>query len=326
MKFLVRILAVLVLVAECATAQEQVIDSIVAVVGTEVILMSEILTSETRGEIKRLRDEATTQEQFESSVNELLMETLEEGIAAKILYREASRAGVEIPEIVVENRVSEIRENYATNEEFLADLAKYGETMSDFRDSTRKKFMSLSMSQKKQLDLEKTITVSEADIAIYYEENKDDYMEPEQAFIRQIMLRSRRNTDKRAKTKELLETIRGEILAGADFAEMAEEYSELTGAEDGGVVGWQKRGDLQQALEDAAFALRDGEISEVVESQFGVYLIKVDEYRAAASVELKDVRTAIEPRIKEKLLSDQYDRWMNDLRAHSNVRILLKRQ
>lgn len=325
MNYLVRIFAVMVFVTECAAAQQQVIDSIVAVVGQEVILLSEVRMV-IREELDRLRDEATTQEEFESKVNLLLMETLEEGIATKILYREALRAGVEVPERFVEYRVTSLREDYPTNEEFLAALAVNDQTISDLRDRIRKNNMSLYMSNEKRTELENSITVSEADIAAYYEENMDDYMEPERVYVRQIMLRSRRNTDKRAKTKELLETIRGEIVAGADFAEMAKEYSELTGAEDGGIVGWQKRGDLQQGLEDAAFVLRDGEISDVVESQFGVYLIKVDEYRAAASVDLKDVRTRIEPRIKAKLVSDQYDRWMNDLRAHSNVRILLKSQ
>ncbi len=311
------------IVMSCGVSRGELIDSIVAVVDQEVILLSE-LKAAVPGEIERLRNTARSEAEFQADVDQLLIQTLEEGILRNILYREALRASVVIDDRDVEKQVDTLRERYETNEEFMASLADAGETLSDFRDRTRKVLMARLMSATKLRDLAKDIVISEAEVAEFYEENKGEFSSPEQVRVRQIMIQSRRNTDERAEERALLESVREKILAGDDFGDMARKHSDLDGAADGGIVGWHTRGELVQVLEDAAFALNAGEISEVLELQFGVYLLMVDERVDAGEMDYKEARTQIEPYLRTQQAEERFTKWMNDLRKHSNVRIFLE--
>ena len=77
-------------------------------------------------------------------------------------------------------------------------------------------------------------------------------------------------------------------------------------------------------MEDAAFSLDAGGVSEVLESQFGVHLIKVDERETEGSMDLSEARARIEPYLRSQKAAKKFDGWMSDLRQHSNVRVLLK--
>lgn len=303
-------------------AHGELIDSIAAVVDQEVILFSEIQGA-IASEIQNIRATATSQAEFEKAINDLLLQTLEEGIAAKILYREALRASVIVDDKEVEERIDSVRNSYETNEEFMEFLNNMGETLSDNRDRVRKQIMAQRMSGTKFRELERSIVISEADVEQFYKENPEGFTRPERVYVRQIMIRSRGNTPERAEEKALLEKVRADIIAGADFGEMAKKHSELSGAENGGVIGWQVRGEQREVLEEAAFALQPGEMSKVVESQFGVHLILVEQHEAAVQVDFTDARSNIEPHIRQLRAGQEYEKWMNDLRKHSNVRIFL---
>jgi parvulin-like peptidyl-prolyl isomerase len=322
MNGIARILVSGMVVLACGSARGELIDSIVAVVDQEVILLSD-LKAAVPGEIERLRNESASVEAYQAAVNRLLMQTLEEDIVAKILYREALRASVVVDDKFVEQRIDQLRDKYDTDEAFIEYLTSAGETLSDVRGRTRKILMAQSMQFEKSRELAKNIVISEAEVAEFYEENKKEFSSPEQVRLRQIMIRSRRNSDERAEEKALMESVREQILAGADFGDMARKYSELDGATDGGIVGWQTRGELVQVLEDAAFGLDAGGISEVLELQFGVYLLMVDARREAGEMDFKEARTQIEPHLRELQAEELFGRWMNDLRKHSNVRIFL---
>src|ERR1043165_5684184 len=83
-------------------------------------------------------------------------------------------------------------------------------------------------------------------------------------------------TPARQKAEDLLKRVR----AGEDFAALAKEFSEDPGSRaQGGDLGWFSRGEMVKEFEDAAFALKEGEVSDVVELPFGYHIIKVEEHR-----------------------------------------------
>ena len=199
-----------------------------------------------------------------------------------------------------------------------------GETMRDFRDRTRKRLLAQRMAIIRIRQLENDAVVSQDQLVAYYEENIDDFRRPERVRVRQIFLEAPEG-DQEARTaaRARLELIREELDAGADFAALARQFSEAPGAEEGGIIGWQRRGDLIPSLEDAAFSLPTGQYGGIVESPGGLHIMKVDEYQEAGVASLKEVRNEIEPYIRSEIANEAFDKWITELRSRSRVRVFL---
>jgi peptidyl-prolyl cis-trans isomerase C len=84
-----------------------------------------------------------------------------------------------------------------------------------------------------------------------------------------------------------------------------------------------ERGDLVEALETPAFALETGELSSVIETEFGFHLLMAEERQAAGVPSLEELRTEIEPRLRERYAEERYRKWMDELRKRSRVRVFL---
>ena len=157
------------------------------------------------------------------------------------------------------------------------------------------------------LDIEgvkKGITVNEADLKTYYEQNIAKYGQPEQRRASHILVASAPNAspaDKqkaKAKAQELLAQVRKNP---DSFADVAKKNSDDKGSgANGGDLDWQTRGAFVKPVEDAMFALKKGEIGEVVESEFGFHVIKLTDVREAKQKAYEEVRPELEAQIKQQ--------------------------
>ncbi len=152
-------------------------------------------------------------------------------------------------------------------------------------------------------DFTKTLTVTDQEVTSYFEDNKETYKLPETVRARHILIRvlpsesSVVKKEKRAKAQEALK----ELKSGKDFVEMVKKYSDASG-DNNGDVGYFKRDDMVKPFSDAAFKLKTGEISGIVETEFGYHIIKLEDKKPASYQDIKDpaVRTSIETNIKMK--------------------------
>ena len=129
----------------------------------------------------------------------------------------------------------------------------------------------------------------------------------------------------RKQTLEQMEDIRKRAVAGEDFGKLADQYSQGPGAGQGGDIGNFKKGQMAKEIEDVAFALKPGEISQPFRLGSGIHLIKVEEHTTPGEQTL-DQETA--EQIKRKLYNDalkeRYERWFQeDLRFRHNVENLM---
>ena len=148
------------------------------------------------------------------------------------------------------------------------------------------------------------VEVSEEDIKAYYESHKDEFKTPEMVRSRHILIKtdpSASDNDKK-KAKEKAEEILKKIKAGEDFAKLASDVSDDTGSKPkGGELGFFPKGRMVKSFEDAAFSLKPGEVSGIVETQFGYHIIKVEEKKEPG---MEPFDTAKE-KIKQKLLQER---------------------
>jgi len=150
------------------------------------------------------------------------------------------------------------------------------------------------------------LTVSEAEIKAAYDSRKDRFQQPEERRASHILIASEKlGKDKaKAKAEQLLAEIRK---TPAAFADLAKKNSDDPGsAAKGGDLGFFGRGMMVKSFEDSAFGLKEGEISGVVESDFGFHIIKVTGIHAAKEKPLTEVRGEIEAELKKTAASRKF--------------------
>jgi len=168
----VRILQMLVVLSlvVAPVLHAEIVDQILATVDTEAILQSEIMI-EIAPRIAELEASASDQESFEKAADALIRDALDQAIESKILLREALRAGLEIEEKLVDERIRELKKLYDSPEEFNKELEAAGETLGDLRVRIRKQNLARAMALRKQQEFEKEAVVSESDVAQYFEDH-----------------------------------------------------------------------------------------------------------------------------------------------------------
>ncbi|PMM83679.1 peptidylprolyl isomerase [Vibrio breoganii] len=147
--------------------------------------------------------------------------------------------------------------------------------------------------------------VTDEEAKDFYEQNIDRYSTQEQRSLSHILVQDE------AKADELL----AELKAGADFAQVAKDSSEDFGsAEEGGALGWVEKGVMDPAFEEAAFALQNtGDYTEVVKSDFGYHIIKLDDLKAAQAKPFAEVAAEIKTEVAEQQAVDRFYALQNEL-------------
>jgi peptidyl-prolyl cis-trans isomerase D len=148
------------------------------------------------------------------------------------------------------------------------------------------------------------VNVSDAEVERYYHNNIDQYSTPDQVRARHILLQTEGKDDAevRAQAEKLLAEARG----GADFAELARKHSEDAGSrEQGGDLDFFGRGRMVPAFEEAAFTLEPGTIGDLVRTEYGYHILKVEERRPGTTRELAEVRDQIAEQLKWERAQDQ---------------------
>lgn len=154
------------------------------------------------------------------------------------------------------------------------------------------------------------ISISDADIKSYYEQNAKRFTEEEQRRASHILIKAGKDasTAEKAAAKEKAEKLLAQLRKNpADFAKLAKENSQDPGsAERGGDLDFFGRGMMVKPFEDAAYALKQGEISNVVESDFGYHIIMVTDVKPASVKSLDEVKPEIAAEIKKQLAAKRF--------------------
>lgn len=157
-------------------------------------------------------------------------------------------------------------------------------------------------------DFDASVTISDERIEEYYILNREsEFSIPEEISARHILKKLDRDADEETRTaaREALEGALKQLETGADFAELAAGLSEDSTADTGGELGRFGRGSMVPAFDRAAFALDAGQISEIVETRFGLHIIRVDSRQEAGSRSLEDARDEIAAKLRSGVAADE---------------------
>jgi len=151
------------------------------------------------------------------------------------------------------------------------------------------------------------VTVGDAEVKDWYEGHKDRYVQGEERRASHILIEAKAAADKekaKAKAEEVLKEVQG---SPAKFADLAKKYSQDTGsAANGGDLGFFGHGMMVKPFEEAVFKLKDGEISGLVESDFGYHIIKLTGVKASKQRPFEEVRADIEGELKHQAAARKF--------------------
>jgi peptidyl-prolyl cis-trans isomerase D len=158
--------------------------------------------------------------------------------------------------------------------------------------------------------VESQVTVSDAEIADAYNKNKDKFSTPEKRSASHILIALKKgaSADEQAKAKAKAEQVLAQVRKNPnDFAKIAKAESQDPGsAELGGDLGEVQKGVFVKPVEDAIYALKEGQISDLVQSEFGYHIIKVTSVKPAAVKSLDEAKPAIAAELKKAKMSKKY--------------------
>ncbi|HOK09502.1 MAG TPA: peptidylprolyl isomerase [Candidatus Hydrogenedens sp.] len=297
-------------------------DGIVATVDNEVILMSD-LREEIAPFFADLKSQGLSSQQIDKEMEQAFQKALDRYIERLLLYRKAMNEGLKVDEKDIDDRIMKIKKRYSSPEEFQRLLEESGESMSEFRERIKQQIIALSYALKKRKAFENEITISEPEIAKYYNEHIDEFKNPQKVKVRRIFLQAPKEAEERLKVKERIMEIHDRIKQGADFSTIAENESQGPEADQGGLIGWVSKGDLVPELEQVIENMNEGDISQPIETEWGFHILKVEEKQGNAQIPYEKARIIIEPKLKEQYVNERYQKWIDELKKGARIRIFM---
>jgi len=233
----------------------------------------------------------------------------------------ARARGIGATDAELDADLREMRSEQASDRAFEDRLATAGITAEQLRHQRR-----LSLDLAKLVRGASGAAVSDAAISAYYRDNRDRFLLPEAVTASHILIRVNpdASADQRADARRRAAGIREQVLGGADFGRTARDFSEDTGtALAGGLVGTFPRGQMDPAFEAAAFSIKPGELSDVVETPYGFHIIRVDEHTAGRTQTLDEVRGDIRTLLTERAEQEGLATSIEEARRTAKIEIYI---
>jgi peptidyl-prolyl cis-trans isomerase C len=245
---------------------------------------------------------------------------LDQMIDRRLFIQEAKAAGTTVPDSMVGQMMDHFLMQFGGEDHANTALAKMGFAPTDVREAVRR---DMTIRSYVQNTIQPAIAVSDEDARAYFDQHESDFGAKDSVRVRHIivMFHPDDTDQKKLERKAFLTGIRKRALKGEDFGRLAQQYSEDGSAQHGGDLGYFTHGMMVPQFEEAAFALKKGEISDVVETRFGYHLIKCVDKKPAAPTSFDDVKPRIEAMLKQQALgTDLQNRLKKDRDAAIIVR------
>ncbi|MGM0446480.1 MAG: peptidylprolyl isomerase [Bacillota bacterium] len=241
---------------------------------------------------------------------------LDQLITEKLLAQEAESRGIELSEEeqteIFNQQLEGIKEqNNLDDEQLEQTLQQQG---IESIDAYKQRFFEANKDRLIINKLQETVMgdveVTEEEMESYYEENTSEFEVQEQVEASHILLED----------EETAQEVLTELNNGADFAELAKEYSTGPSAEDGGSLGYvSKDQNIAEGFKDALFELEVGTVSDVVETQYGFHIIKVSDKREAGTRTYDEVKDQIKEQLTNQKGQNIWDQFVRELRDEAQI-------
>lgn len=264
---------------------------------------------------KQSRNEKEFNEKLEALQEDVVQNLIDRVLIVKEFYKDEKR---KVPASYVDNQVAEtiITQFDSDRSKFLAYLRSRGISQKDYRKEVEEDMIYGYMRQQQS---KSSSTVSPVKIEAFYTENKERFYQEDSVHLRLIQIaRIEGDSDSTLRTKAAEVIV--QLTAGADFGDLARQYSQDSRKTKGGDWGWQRRSDLRKEFSDVIFSLEKGQYGDPLIMPEGAFILFVEERKHAGTIPLDEARPEIERSLIQQGSRQATERWLEKLRRNAYVK------
>jgi peptidyl-prolyl cis-trans isomerase C len=248
---------------------------------------------------------------------------LDQLIGFRLLIQESKTRKTVVPDGELDKRVAQIRSRFPSEEAFKKALDEQKVTVEELRSDALNDMLVGTMLQ---AEVAPKVSVTPDQVNDFYQKNPSQFQQPERVRASHILISFPQNADEAAKkdVRTKAAEVLKEVKAGKDFAALAKQHSTDPGSgPNGGDLGFFQKGQMVPPFEQAAFALKPGETSDLVESQFGVHIIRMVDRQPGRTVPIDEVRPKIQQYLEGQGRQQQTQAFVETLKAKGKIEIFI---
>jgi peptidyl-prolyl cis-trans isomerase SurA len=318
LRSLIALAAILLITA--STSWGEIVDRVVAVVNDDVITQYEL--DSTVELILKRNEQSIRPEDRERITAEARKAVLDRLIEDLILRQEARRLGIVVREEELTATIQQALAKRNLSIDTLQEaLIKDGTNYEKYREATRSDMIKSRILQR---EIRPRVSVTNEEIGAFYQEHRDEYEGKLRVRLLMIALPVPAGSDEAAQAAQRTkaESILKRIRAGEYFEALANENSMGQGRS-GGDIGYVEKGSMNPIIEEVAFNLKPGEVSGVIETPQGFYIIRALDKRGGGNLSLKATRAEIEEQLFIEKIEKKYMEWLAEKRQKAHIEIRL---
>jgi len=282
----------------------------------------EISNEEVAQEVKNIiaqHQNNFTPEQIEAAKPKIRQQAIEATINKCLLNFEVSKQNIQADPEHLTQEFDAIVKRFPSQSAFEDQLKKVGITESLIKSDLEQQLKIDTLVRAHIKGLELTITAEE--ISKFFDDNPDNFKMPERISASHILFKVEPDASNDLKAQKRLElsSLLGKIEKGADFVNLAKQHSECPSKEKGGDLGFFDKGKMVKPFEDAAFKMKVGDVSEIVETKFGYHIIKLTDRKAAETASFDEVKGQISQHLGSVKEQDAFVQYVETLRKANTI-------
>ena len=296
----------------------KVFDKVVAKINSEIITLSSV---EEKSALLRQKYERSPS--ISISPQELLSEALNMIIEEKLQAQEGEKRGMVVDEASIDAALKNIADKNGLDEGQLEEmLEREGKSLSSFRNHIREQIM---VSKVSRYEMSNRVKVSNKEINNYYSSHQKEFWNDSQIRARHILFIVEPGASEKNRREKLDQATKvlNKIREGGDFIEIARKYSEDVSASNGGDLGFIKKGKMVAEFEEAVFSIKKGKVSDIVKTEYGYHIIKVEDIIAGKTLTLEESKDRITQILSVQKQKQGYTDWMSELKKSAFIEISL---
>ena len=254
--------------------------------------------------------------------DELHRKVLDDLVTYAVLMQETKARSISVPDAEVDANLQRIRQQFPNEEAFTKALASRGMTLDKLRSDAH---ANMAINKMMEAEVASEPEATDAQVREFYDKNPDKFKQDESVRASHILIRTdpKGGDAAKAKARAKAEGLATQAKGGADFATLARENSADGSAANGGDLNWIARGQTVAPFDKAAFSMQPGQISDVVETEFGFHVIKVVEKKAASTVPLEQASARIRDFLTGQHKQERAQAFIEQLKKKAKIEVLV---